>query len=347
MLDAGGLGVHLAEEVQVHDVVDGDELVKLGDDAHVVGVVHGGAHDVGVAVDVVIQLLGAGGEGEDLAAIVHGLVLAVDLAGLGDVHEGVHVHLGVHAQVLQVGLGDQGAHGVGHAADAQLQAGAVGDLGDDQVGHGAVHVGGGHGAQLGDLGVGALDHHGHVLDVHLGLMQAVDIGHILVDFHDDALGPGHHVIAVGGSQGEVEVAVLVHGGRLEHDHVHGVQVLAVEPGQLGVAHGGEPAHALADDLPVDAGAVPGVPGEVVAGVVGLGDLGHPHGHAAADLHVLQLILAGGQGDVQVIGVVGAPGVVHPVAGLDHLHGLGGGGQLALVQCLKIHSSFLLCSQRLG
>ena len=308
---------------------------------HVVGVVHGGAHDLGVHAHIVIELLGAGGEGEDLAAIVQGLVLAVDLAGLGDVHEGVHVHLGVHAQVLQVGLGDQGAHGVGHAADAQLQAGAVGDLGDDEVGHGAVHVGGGHGAQLGDGGVVAFHHVGHVGDVQLCLIQAVDGGQVLVNLHHDVLGPGAHVIQVRGSQGHGEVAVLVHGGHLGEDHVHGVQVLPVEPGQLGVAHGGEPAHALGDDLPVDAGAVPGVPGEVLAGVVGLGDLGHPHGHAAADLHVFQLVLTGGQGLVQGHGMVGAPSVIHPVTGLDQLDGLGSGGQLALIHCLKIHRSCLL------
>ena len=137
MLDAGGLGVHLAEQVQVDDVVDGDELIQLGDDVHVVGVVNRSAHDVGVLVHVVIQLLGTSSESEDLTAIVQGLVLAVDLAGLGDVHEGVDVHLGVNAQVLQVGLSDQSADGVGHAADAQLQAGAVGDLRHDQVCHGA------------------------------------------------------------------------------------------------------------------------------------------------------------------------------------------------------------------
>ena len=73
---------------------------------HVVGVVNRSAHDVGVLVHVVIQLLGTSSESEDLTAIVQGLVLAVDLAGLGDVHEGVDVHLGVNAQVLQVGLSD-------------------------------------------------------------------------------------------------------------------------------------------------------------------------------------------------------------------------------------------------
>ena len=67
VLEAGGLGVHLAEQVQVHRVVDGDEVVDLADDPHVVGVVHRGGHHVRVAVHIVVQLLGAGGEGVDLA----------------------------------------------------------------------------------------------------------------------------------------------------------------------------------------------------------------------------------------------------------------------------------------
>ena len=55
--------------------------------------------------------------------------------------------------------------------------------------------------------------------------------------------------------------------------------------------------------------MPGVPGEVLTGVLGLADLGHPHRHAAADLDVLELILACGQSLVERVGMVGAPAVV--------------------------------------
>ena len=337
MLDAGGLGVDLAEQIHVNGVVDGDEVVDLSDDPDVIGVVHRSAHHIGVAVHIVVQLLGAGGKGEHLAALVQGLVPAGDLAGGGHVHEAVYVHLGVDGQVLQIRLGDHGADGVGHPADAQLQAGAVGDLRHHQVGHGAVHVGGlAAGAQLGHRRVVPLHHIGHVLNIDLGAGQAVHPGHILVDLHDDALGAGHNIGDVGGGQAEVEVAVSVHGSGLEHHHIHRREVLPVETGQFRVAHGGEIAHALGDDLAVDAAAVPGVPGEVVTGVLGLGDLGHPHGDAAADLHVSELVLALGQGLVQGHGVVGAPGVVHPVAGFDHLDSLLGGGQLLLVHSLIVH-----------
>ena len=144
---------------------------------------------------------------------------------------------------------------------------------------------------------------------------------------------------VGGGQTEVEVSVGVHRRRLDHDHVHRLQALPVEPGQLRVAHGAEVAHSLADDLPVNAAAVPGVPGEVLPGVLRLGDLRHPHGDAAPDLDVGELVLPGRQSLVQGHRMVGAPGVVHPVAGLDRLDRLFRGGQLLLVHCLIVHFQF--------
>ena len=70
------------------------------------------------------------------------------------------------------------------------------------------------------------------------------------------------------------------------DYTNDVRVMAQIDNFISINN----AHPLGDDLPVNAGTVPGVPGEVVAGVVGLGDLGHPHGNAAADLYVGELVL---------------------------------------------------------
>ena len=60
VLDAGALRVHLAEQVDVHRIVDGDEVVQCGDAADVVGVIDGSRHALGVVVEVVVHLLGAG-----------------------------------------------------------------------------------------------------------------------------------------------------------------------------------------------------------------------------------------------------------------------------------------------
>ena len=133
-----------------------------------------------------------------------------------------------------------------------------------------------------------------------------------------------------------EVAVLVHRRDLDHRNIDCGVAVAVEARQLAVAHGNEIAHALGDNLAVDAAAMPGVPGEVLTGVLGLADLGHPHRHAAADLDVLELILACGQSLVECVGMVGAPAVVDPVAALDDLDGFRGRGQLLLIKRCVIH-----------
>ena len=158
------------------------------------------------------------------------------------------------------------------------------------------------------------------------------------------LGNGQHVGQMGGGQAVIKVAVLVHGADLDHGHVHR-DVLTVEAGQLGIAHRAEVPHPLGRDLPVHAAHMPGVPGKMLAGVVCLADLRHPHRHAAADVYVGQLVLSGRQRPVQGHGVIGAPTIVHPVAGLDDLDGLGSGGPLFLIFGLIIHSihSFFISS----
>ena len=54
VLDAGALRIHLAEQVDVHRIVDGDEVVQRGDAADIVGVIDGSRHALGVVVEVVV-----------------------------------------------------------------------------------------------------------------------------------------------------------------------------------------------------------------------------------------------------------------------------------------------------
>ena len=194
VLDAGGLGVDLTEEVAVDGVVDGDEVVDLGDDKHVVRIVDRRTHDIGIAIHVVIELLRAGGEGKDLTALVELLVLAGDLAGEGHVDKAVDVHLGVNGQVLEVRLGDHRADGGGHAADAELEARAIRDLRHDKVGDCGVDLGGGAArAELRNRRILPFHNHVDVLDVDLAAVEAVDPGKVLVDLDDDSLGGIQHV----------------------------------------------------------------------------------------------------------------------------------------------------------
>ena len=337
MLDAGGFGIDLAEEVAVDGVVDGNEVVDLRDDVNIVRVIDRRAHDVRVAVHVIIELLRTGGKREDLTALVELLVLAGDLAGHRHIHKAVHIHLGVNGEVLEVGLRDHRADGVRHTADAELQAGTVRDLRHDEVRHRGVDLG--RRAARAELRHGrvlALNDHIDVGNVDLAAVQAVDPRQILVDLDDDRLGVIEHIRQMRAGQRIAEVAVLVHRRDLDHRHVHLGVAVAIEARQLAVAHGREIAHSLGDDLAVDAAAMPGMPGEVLAGVLRLADLGHPHRHAAADLDVAQLALTGGKRLVERVGMVRAPAVIDPVAALDGLDRLGGGGQLLLIEFLNVH-----------
>ena len=133
-----------------------------------------------------------------------------------------------------------------------------------------------------------------------------------------------------------EVAVLIHRRDLDHRNINRGVAVAVEARQLAVAHGREIAHTLGDDLAVDAAAMPGMPCKVLAGVLRLADLWHPHRHAAADLDVAQLALTGGKRLVERVGMVRAPAVIDPVAALDGLDRLGSGGQLLLIEFLNVH-----------
>ena len=241
----------------------------------------------------------------------------------------------MHAQILQVGITQHGTHGVGHTADAQLQAGAVGDLLHDQLGHRLVHLRGCAGGLDAHGVVAPLHDHVHLADVDAVVKAAQTAGHILVDLHDDHLGHLAYRLHMGGRQAEVEVAVFVHGRHLEHGNVRRGDMVVVVPGQLRIAHGLVEARAAGDVVPLHAAHVVGVEDDVVHRILDVEDGGLPQADAAAHLHVLQLRCPARQRLVQHAGMDGAKAVIHPVTGLDDLHRLVCGGELLLVQRLKI------------
>ena len=295
---------------------------------------------LGVVVDEVVQLPGARRKGIRLPAPVKGLTQAGDAACHGHVHKCVNIHLRVHAQVLQVALGDHLADGVGHGADAQLQAGAVADLRHHQIGHRQIHLAGSSAAaQLVQGGVLTLHDHIHVINVDAVVKAAQANGHVLVDLHDDGLGALAHRLQMGAAGAEVEPAVLIHGSYLEHGHIQRLDAVAVISRQLGIPQGDVIGEALADGLALDAAHVPGVPGEMVRRVRHIENGGPVGQDAAPDLHVCQLVHPAGQRLVQRIRGTDAPAVVHPVAGLDGLDRLVRRRQLLFVHFLVAHIMF--------
>ena len=100
----------------------------------------------------------------------------------------------MNGQVLEVRLCDHRADGVGHAADAELEARAIRDLRHDKVGDRGVDLGGGAArAELRNGRILPFHNHVDVLDVDLAAGEAVDPGKVLVDLDDDSLGGIQHV----------------------------------------------------------------------------------------------------------------------------------------------------------
>ena len=336
VLHTCGLCVDLTKQVHINSVVDGNEVIQLRDDIYIVGVVDRCSHDVRIFLDVIIQLVCAGREGEDLTALVHRLVHTRDLASLCNIHEAIDIHLGVNTQILQIGFSNQSANSVGHAADTQLQACAVGDLRNDQLSHLAVHIRRRNASHLRHTRIVAFHDCGYILDVDLCTGQTENLRHVLVDLDDDMLRFRADISQMRRGRGEGEVTEPVHGRTLHHDHVYRIQVFSVKSGQFRVTHRHEVAHALLDDLAVDSAAVPGVPCEMVAGIISFCDLRHPHCDAAADLHVCQFTASGSQRLVQRYRMIGTPSVIHPVTGLDDFDSFLCSGQLRLIHFLIIH-----------
>ena len=90
---------------------------------------------------------------------------AGDEAGLEQVDHAVDEHLGVHAEVADP-ASEQRADGVRHGADADLEAGAVLDLRDDQRRDLAIDVAGGRVRELRRRLAAAVDDVVHLAHVH-------------------------------------------------------------------------------------------------------------------------------------------------------------------------------------
>ena len=243
----------------------------------------------------------------------------------------------MHAQILQIALRNQPADGVGHTADAQLQAGTVGDLRNDQVGNLQIHFGSSTGSgHLADGRVLAFHDAGDLRNVDAVLHAAKAARHIGVDLYDDLLGLFAHSTQMRSAGTEVEVAVLVHGGHLKYCYIHGVAALAVVAGQLRIADGGVEGETLRNGLALNATHVPAVPGHVGSGVVDLEDLRHPHQDAAPEVDSFQLRQAFCQLGVHGHRGVHSPAIVHPVTAFDQCGSLSGGHFFLSVQFRKIH-----------
>ena len=340
LLDAGTFCVHLAEQIHIHNIVDGNEVVDLCDGARIVSIGYRCRHALRIIIYKIVQLLGACAEREHLTAAVDGLLRAVDLACTGDVNECVNVHFSMNAEVLQVRLRDHRAYGIRHAADAQLQARAVRDFLHDQLCNRLINLGRlAACAHLRHFGV-ALNDHIHLRNVNAVLKAAKAARHILVDLNDDNIGYIADGFQVRSLRTEAEPAVCVHRRHLNHGYIDMTDVLAVPARHLGVAQCAVKAEALHACLALNAGHVPRVPGDLVGCIRNIEYRRSAHEYAAAEVYILQLAHAGSKCLVQCNRRTRTPAVVYPVTRFNNLNGFIRRCQLLLIQCSIIHADSL-------
>ncbi|MCY1528388.1 hypothetical protein D9M68_634900 [compost metagenome] len=209
---AQALGAALAQQVDLHGGVDGDEVVVQPRQRRVVGEVHRVHLQPRVAVHETVQLVRSQREGRDRLARQVVLAAVGDRAAFHQREDAVADHLGVDAQVALAR--ELHHHRVGNAAVADLQGGAV----VDQVGH-VPADGLLHGADFRQADfhhrLAALDQRRHLRDVHVAV--AVRIGHVGVHLEHDRARLRHGGHRVVGAQAQREVAVRVHRrGHAEH-----------------------------------------------------------------------------------------------------------------------------------
>ena len=185
---AGALRANLAVQVHGNAAVDGNHMVDLGDGLRVVDILQRAGNHAGVVPHPVIQRLGAQGDAEHPLVPEEALAAVGELARLVELEIRVGAQLRVHPQVLQVRLGNERAHHVGHGPDAQLNGGSVGEEGHNMARDGPVHLGGRRGGELGQRGVVALHDMVHLADVDDLVKAAPDPGEIFIDLQNHHLG---------------------------------------------------------------------------------------------------------------------------------------------------------------
>ena len=210
--------------------------------------------------------------------------------------------------------------GVGYAAYAYLQGGAVGDAFGDVVAYLDLGLGRGSG---GHLHQGFVAAHGsrQLGDVDAGV--AVAVGHVLVDLRYDAVGALHGARGQVGRDAEGDVTLLVRLGAVDQCHVDAACAVAEELRHLAQEAGGGDAVAVGDPLAHGVGDEEAVDQEgvlVLRLAVGGRALGYGEGRVECD--VAQLRAAVGKCLAQHLRDGCRALYVDVVAALYQLHGLG-------------------------
>ena len=320
----GALGAHLTEQVHGDAVVDGHHVVVARDDLRRIDELQRHKGNAGVFVHVFVGALRAEGHTGDPHILQIGLLFVGELARLRQVHIGVGAKLRMHAEILQIGLGDQLAQGVGHGTDPQLQRGAAGNDAQDALRDLLLFRGHFRFGKHRKLTVLPFHDHVHIRNADALAVAAAHLRQFLVDLHDHHVGLVQDRLRDARTAGQIKKSVLVHGRGADHGDVDRQKVTVVRR-QVAEDHGDEVAEAAVAQRPLVARAVPAVVDEVLAVWVALHGLDGFEDEVAPDLDIRQFVPAGRQGRIQQLGETDVRAVIHPVAALDDLHRLFRGG----------------------
>ena len=279
--------------------------------------------ELGFGVEPVIELLRAHREVPRGKAGVELLVRVRQLARLVELKERIGNGAGVAAEVLLVGLGEHLGDRVGHAAHAERQHRAVGDLIHHDLGDGDIGLAGravgAHGQRL----MLALDDVVRFGQMHtVRAVHALELGIVLVDLEDHGAGALKDRAPGIVRNAEAAVAVLIRLGDGNECHIAADVLVAIEVRQRAQHDGHEFHKAILLELALIIADVPAVIAETLLLGVCFDNLDARADHkTAADLDVLHFTLARGEGLVQKLGKTRTEAVVHPVAGLHSLDSL--------------------------
>ena len=234
----------------------------------------------------------------------------------------------MHAEIAHPAFKKDRAHGIGHAADADLQAVAVLDFSRDEPPHRAVDLAGWRIRQFGRRGVVALDHVVDLADVHARL-YTVDIGQAAARLDDDHPGALDDRAVPEIRRAQVEIAAFVDRARLEDDDVDRVDEAPIVVRDFTKIDRDVVAASGIVLSPVVAGVVEAERLDVMAFGIGFLHGAGPHRQTMADLEVADFLDAGAKRLVEDIGLAQPRAVVEPHAGLDETCGMFSGHRLCL------------------
>jgi len=232
----------------------------------------------------------------------------------------------VNAEIADTAFEQQGANGVGHAADADLQAGAIFNLDGDAARNGAIDFARLRIWQLRRWIAVAFDDVIDFAEMNAVLVSA-GIGEAFAHLDNHHPGAFNHgaVPHIGGT--EVEAAVLVHGACLEDDDVNRIEEAAVIVGDFAEVERHVVAAAGVVSFPVVAGEMPTEKKEMPAVGIAFSNSPRPHGEAGTDFYVLEGVSSGGERLIEHVGLTEPHPVIEPHARANEVRGLVAGDGL--------------------